>query len=211
MWFRFGLPADAPFGREGFGGVTHAGQAFSNRCCDNGGSATSATPNVGEPYVPVMLAEAGQETRMRVLLPTGSGRGSTFTLHGHDWSRAPYLAERLDAYGFPMGDKPADWGVASRCLGGSAIEFALGGQESVSPMAHFDIVLGLTPEYHHLSEPVYPDRRVHRETGGLHRVAGDYLWRDVAGIGITSGLWGIVRVEPAKSGAVSILPGRCHP
>ncbi len=211
MWFRFGLPADAPFGREGFGGVTHAWQAFSNRCCDNGGSATSATPNVGEPYVPVMLAEAGQETRMRVLLPTGSGRGSTFTLHGHDWSRAPYLAERLDANGFPVGDKPADWGVASRCLGGSTIGFALGGQESVSPMAHFDIVLGLTPKYAYLSDLAYPDLRVHRETGGLHRVAGDYLWRDVAGFGITSGLWGIVRVEPPKSGAVSILPGRCHP
>ena len=204
MWFRFGLPADSPFGKEGFGGVDNAWQAFSNKCCDNGGTATSATPNVGEPYVPVMLANAGQETRMRVLLPTGTGRGTTFTLHGQDWPRDPYLAEKVDAHGFPVGNKPADWGVAARCLGGNTLEFALGGQESVSPMAHFDIVLGLTPK-----NPNRPDG-VHREAGGMHRVSGDFLWRDVAGFGITSGLWGVLRVQPSSL-ATTPLPGRCHP
>jgi manganese oxidase len=204
MWFRFGLPADSPFGREGFGGVDNAWQAFSNKCCDNGGTATSATPNVGEPYVPIMLANAGQETRMRVLLPTGTGRGTVFTLHGHDWPRDPYLAEKVDANGFPSGSRPADWGVAARCLGGNPLEFALGGQESVSPMAHYDIVLGMTPGYLHRP------KGVHRETGGLHRVSGDFLWRDVAGFGITSGLWGVMRVQPSTL-ATTPLPGRCHP
>lgn len=198
MWFRFGLPPDAPFGREGFGGVDNAWQAFANGCCGNGGTATSAQSPVNEPYVPIMLANAGQETRLRVLLPTGTGRGTVFTLHGHDWPRDPYMAERLSANGLPLGSRPADWGIASRCLGGSALEFALGGQESVAPMAHFDLVLGLTPG------------GTHREAGGLHRVTGDFLWRDVGGFGITSGLWGIMRVQP-WAGVTTPLPGRCHP
>jgi manganese oxidase len=204
MWFRFGLPADSPFGKEGFGGVDNAWQAFSNKCCDNGGTVTSATPNVGEPYVPIMLANAGQETRMRVLLPTGTGRGTTWTLHGHDWPRDPYIAERVDGNGLPMGNKPADWGVASRCIGANTLSFALGAEESVSPMAHFDIVLGYSPP-----DPHRP-KGIHRETGGLHRMSGDYLWRDVAGFGITSGLWGILRVQPSTL-ATTPLPGRCHP
>jgi hypothetical protein len=209
MWFRFGLPPDSPFGREGFAGVNNAWQAFSNNCCDNGGTATSATQNVGEPYVPVMLASAGQETRLRLLLPTGTGRGTVFTLHGQSWPRDPYLAERLDADGFPRGSRPADWGVASHCIGSNPIEFALGAQESVSPMAHFDIVLGLSAPRAAHPEDVFSGMRRHREMGGLHRVPGDYLWRDVAGFGITSGLWGVVRVQPSTA-AVTPLPGRCH-
>jgi hypothetical protein len=52
---------------------------------------------------------------------------------------------------------------------------SLGGQESVTPMAHFDMV--------------FP------RAGGKRGIAGDYLWRDHAGFGITSGLWAIVRIE----------------
>ncbi len=140
---------------------------------------------------------------MRVLLPTGTGRGTVFTLHGHDWPRDPYLAEKVDANGFPAGSRPADWGIAARCLGGNPMEFALGAQESVSPMAHYDIMLGHTPAYTHR------DKGVPRQIGGVSRVPGDYLWRDVAGFGITSGLWGIVRVQP-WAGITTPIPGRCH-
>ena len=50
----------------------------------------------------------------------------------------------------------------------------LGGQESVTPSAHFDVVL---------------DR-----AGGKNGVRADYLFRDHGSFGNTNGLWGILRV-----------------
>lgn len=190
MWFRFGLPPDAPFGKEGLGGVTQAWQAFADACCGNGGTATSATPNVGHPYVPVMTTPVGMETRLRMLMPTGVGRATTFTVHGHPWPRDPYLAERVDGEGFPKGHRPADWGVPARCIGANPMAMYLGAQESLSPMAHFDVVLA--------------------QAGGIDLVVGDYLWRDIGGFGVTSGLWGIMRVEKTEI-ATAPLPARCHP
>lgn len=190
MWFRFGLPPDAAFGKEGLGGATNAWQAFADGCCSNGGTATSATPNVGHPYVPVMTTSAGTETRLRMLMPTGVGRATTFTLHGHVWQRDPYLAEEVDANGIPVGSRPAEWGIASHCIGDNGLGMYLGAQESLSPMAHFDVVLA--------------------RAGGIDGVAGDYLWRDIGGFGITSGLWGIMRVQPSLARA-GLLPARCHP
>jgi hypothetical protein len=183
MWFRFGLAPDAPFGGEGFGGAASAWQAFSNNCCENrttqtGGTVISADPKVGEPYVPIMTVRAGQEMRIRTLLPTGSGRASAVELHGHYWLRDPYLAER-SARGYPMGSRSADWRTPSICIGENALGMSLGGQESVTPMAHFDMV--------------FP------QAGGKHRIPGDYLWRDHGGFGVTSGLWSIVRVEKSRA------------
>ncbi len=180
MWFRFGLPPDAPFGKQGFGGAASASQAFSNQCCDNrtvesGGTVISGDQNVGEPYVPIMTVRAGKEMRIRTLMPTGAGRASTVELHGHHWMRDPYLAERTGAGGYPMGSRPADWGIPSQCIGQNPLGMSMRGQESVTPIAHFDMV--------------FP------RAGGKYRVAGDYLWRDHAGFGITNGLWAIVRVE----------------
>lgn len=180
MWFRFGLPPDSPFGKQGFGGAASAWEAFSNGCCDNrtpltGGTVISADQNVGEPYVPIMTVRAGKEMRIRTLMPTGAGRASTVELHGHHWMRDPYLAELTQANGYPMGSRPEDWHAPSYCIGKNALAMSMGGQESVTPMAHFDMV--------------FP------RAGGKHRVAGDYLWRDHAGFGITNGLWAIVRVE----------------
>jgi manganese oxidase len=181
MWFRFGMPPDAPFGKEGFAGIDDAWQAFSNAI---------GSPSPGEPYVPIMIARAGQETRMRMLMPTGVGRATTFTVHGHVWPRDPYLAERQSADGLPLGSKPADWGIASRCIGSNPLQKYFGGQESLTPLAHFDIVLA--------------------KAGGTHAVAGDYLWRDIGGFGITSGLWGIMRVQDSSL-AFGAPPTRCHP
>ncbi len=182
MWFRFGLPPDAPFGREGFAGAASAWQAFSNKCCANktpatGGTIISADQPVSEPYVPIMTVAKGQEMRIRALLPTGVGRASTIELHGHGWARDPYLAERVDRKSFPIGGRPIDWGVASKCIGQNPMAIHMGGQESISPMAHFDLV--------------FP------RAGGKHAVAGDYLWRDHGGFGITSGLWALIRVTPS--------------
>ncbi|MGV8711474.1 MAG: hypothetical protein ACWA6R_02895 [Nitrosomonas sp.] len=208
LWFRFGLPPDAPFGKSGFGGADSTWQAFSNDCCDNGGvivtehklkdgmfrtrdslgTVTSADQPVREPYVPIMKAYAGQEMRLRALLPTGVGRASTMQLHGHAWQRDPYLAEFVDPEGYPRGgnrhgiytDKnliQKGWGMPSKCIGGNALAMHLGGQESVAPMSHFDFV--------------FPS------AGGLHEITGDFLWRDLGGFGITNGLWALVRVEDA--------------
>lgn len=193
LWFRFGLPPDAPFGKSGFGGADSAWQAFSNQCCDKGtglGTVISADPEVGEPYVPIMKAYAGHEMRLRALLPTGVGRASTMQLHGHAWQRDPYLAEFVDPEGYPRGgnrygmikDKKLiqrGWGMPSKCIGGNALAMHLGGQESVAPMAHFDLI--------------FPS------AGGFHEVTGDYLWRDLGGFGVTNGLWALVRVEDAPA------------
>ncbi|MCP9469889.1 MAG: hypothetical protein NNA31_07815 [Nitrospira sp.] len=175
MWFRFGLPPDAPFGRDGFAGAVHAWQAFSNSCCSTGGSVTTTSQPVGDPAVPILRVRPGSELRLRTVMPTGVGRGTVMELHGHHWPRDPYLAERLGVGGFPNGSRPADWGVGSQCIGRNPLNFALGGQESMTPMAHFDLVMP--------------------RAGGKHRVKGDYLYRDHAGFGITNGLWALVRVE----------------
>ncbi|MFK3650793.1 hypothetical protein ACI2IY_20475 [Lysobacter enzymogenes] len=185
LWFRFGLAPDAPFGRDGFGGATDAWQAFSNQCCGNAGSAATATATVGEPYVPIMTTSVGMETRLRVLMPTGIGRGTIFSLHGHAWARDPYLAERVDDLGYPKGSGPGDWGIASRCIGGNPQQMSLGGQESVTAMAHYDVVL---------------------PAAGRHGVAGDYLWRDMGGFGISNGLWGIVRVDASAQAGRAVAP-----
>ena len=186
MWFRFGLPPDASFGKEGFGGAASAWQAFSNTCCDNrtpatGGTVISAQQNVGEPYVPIVTAPAGSELRIRTLMPTGTGRATMVELHGHNWLRDPYLAEVLDPGSFPKGHRPAEWKVPALCIGQNPLAIGMGGQESVTPMGHFDMV------FPHAGGG---------QSGVRKPVVGDYLWRDHAGFGITNGLWALVRVEP---------------
>jgi len=161
MWFRYGMPADAPFEQVGLGGVQNSHEAFSNVCCSNGGTATTADANVGDPVTPVFTAAAGEGLRMRLLMPAGVGRGTTFNLHGHAWQRAPYKAGA----------------VASQTIGDNWLGMVLGHQESVSPAQHFDIV------------PL-------NGAGGLYEVPGDYLFSDQASFGRTSGLWGILRVQP---------------
>lgn len=182
MWYRFGLEPDAPFGAEGFAGVTHAWQAFSNSCCSNGGSAQVATAPLGEPYVPIFATANGMETRMRLLLPTGVGRGTTLTLHGHAWSRDPYLTEQVSAGGWPVGGSHATWGTPSQCIGNNPMHMTMGGQESLTPMAHFEMLL----------------------PSAGNRVSGDYLLRDIGGFGITSGIWALLRVSGNPANALAL-------
>jgi len=164
LWFRFALPPNAPFGHAlgaGFGDVADSHRAYSNDL--TGGQ---------DPATPVFRAAAGQPFRMRVGVPTGSTRGTTFNLHGHVWQRAPYLAENANWWKTnPTGDP----GLGSTKIGNNELSFYQGGQESITPYAHFDLVLP--------------------KAGGANAVAGDYLFRDQAGFGDSSGLWGILRVE----------------
>ena len=173
-WFRFGLPAQSPFGKQGFGGVENAHELFSNQCCTNGGTATTATNNVGEPATPVFVAAAGQEVRMRVLEPTGAGRGTTFGVHGHLWARDPYFCPGEARNGL-VGACEMNT-VASRAIGVNPQSFLfLGAQESIMPMAHFDLFLP--------------------KAGGQGAIAGDYLFVDRAAFGRNNGLWGLMRVQ----------------
>lgn len=136
----------------------------------------------GEPAVPVLTAIAGEEMRMRVLQPAGNARGSVFNLHGHVWQRAPYRCPGSNYHGlndvcpetgfFPIADH---FEVGSRAIGRNPMSMYLGGQDSLLPAGHFDIVLP--------------------QAGGRFGVAGDYLYRDQASFGNLGGLWGVVRVR----------------
>jgi hypothetical protein len=157
-WFRFGLRANTQFGNGPgeLGAVANAHELYSNQLAG------------GDPATPVFYARPNQQSRMRVLLPTGAGRGTTFDVHGHLWQRDPYL----------------EGTVPSQTIGTNPLGFYLGGQESVTPSAHFDVVL--------------------RRSGGVYGVQGDYLVRDHASFGNTNGLWAIFRVLSSSLSEVAV-------
>jgi hypothetical protein len=170
LWFRLGILPQSPFGNAGAGAGTFGGvlqsDVFSNA---RGGGA--------DPVTPVFEARAGDPVRMRVAVPHGTNRGSTFALHGHNWQRDPYLAQNVDAEGFPIGDG----GLGSVRIGDNPLAFAQGGQESIWASTHFDIVL--------------PHAGGTANANGATDVTGDFLFRDVGSLGNASGLWGILRVS----------------
>jgi hypothetical protein len=126
---------------------------------------------------------AGEEMRMHILHPVGNARGSVFNLHGHVWQRAPYYCPGDEYIGmknvcpetgfFPTINR---FKVGSRAIGENSLSMYMGGQDSIMPAAHFDILL--------------------KNAGGKFRVPGDYLYRDQASLGNLAGLWGVVRVQP---------------
>lgn len=193
MWFRFGVDPSAPFGHgpsmsnpqsrgQGMGALRYGYQAFSNRCCLNlpTQSSHSSKAPLGDPFTPIFKLRPFSEARVRNLMPTGVGRGTTAVLHGHGWQRDPYLAEHTQPLGatgaLPLpATTPVQYGTPSKCIGANALAMHHGAQDSLSPMAHFDWVLPAA--------------------GGGFGVAGDYLLRDVGGFGVTSGLWALMRVE----------------
>jgi hypothetical protein len=170
MWYRFGLAPDAPFGRAdgaGYGDVPNAHMAYSNALVG------------GDPQTPVFYVKPGQPFRTHVLMPTGGSRGATFQLDGHLWSVNPYLSEKSDTDGYPMGAP----GVGSVRFGLNPMSMYIGARESVLPAAHFSAM--------------------HPSAGGVNGIAGDYLYRDNASFGNAAGFWGLLRVtnEPAPTTA----------
>jgi hypothetical protein len=115
-WFRFGRRADTPFGGGPgeLGAVANAHAYYSNSLADG-----------EDPATPVFTATPGQQVRMRLLQPTGVGRGTTFDLQGHLWQRDPYIAGN----------------VPSQTIGENPIGFYLGHQESITPGAHYEVRL----------------------------------------------------------------------
>ncbi|MBL0277856.1 MAG: hypothetical protein IPQ24_17605 [Anaeromyxobacter sp.] len=170
MWFRFGLAPNVPFGGAGLGGVPNAGDAY----------ATSLTGR--DPATPVFTAAPGQQVKLRLLNPSGVGRGSVMTLHGHVWQRSPYVCPGDNQYGLIGACKPTGWyptlpgqSVGSRAIGDSKLSFYLGAQDQVLPGSHFELFLP--------------------SAGGSEAVPGDYLFRDVGSFGNTSGIWSLMRVK----------------
>jgi manganese oxidase len=162
MWYRFGMAPQSPWGNaggEGFGGIPNAHMAYSNDLVG------------GDPETPVFKVKRNAPFRMHVTMPAGGTRSSTFTLHGHLWARDPYLAQNVDALGYPLKNA----GVGSVRIGDNPMAMYLGGQQHVLPGAHWSFV--------------FPS------AGGAFGVPGDYLYRDMVAGGNQGGFWGIVRVE----------------
>lgn len=173
LWFRAGILPQADFGITGYGGINPQYDLFSN---------SRLAPNA-DPATPVFTVAAGTPFRMRVANPYGTTRGSTFQLHGHVWQRDPYICVNPDGTpktkdlivgrcGASQTLGAPDYDVGSTGIGVNLQAFYQGGQESITPATHFDIVPTQTGK------------------------SGDYLFRDSASFGNASGLWGIVRVNP---------------
>jgi hypothetical protein len=175
VWFRLGILPSAPFGNAESGPTTFGGNeqfdVFSN-------DKVSA-----DPQTPVFWAPPGMPTRMRVTVPHGTNRGSTFALHGHLWQRDPYITEN-NTNGFPDSEP----GVGSKDIGHNPLAFYQGGQESIWPATHYDIVL---PSAGGCAETDDGD-------GSCIGKSGDYMFRDVASFGSASGLWGILNVDAER-------------
>jgi hypothetical protein len=166
LWFRFGIAPNAPFGNAGsgpgtFGALDNARAAYSN-----------ALVGGADPATPVFTVKRNTETRMHIVVPHGTSRGSTFALHGHVWQRDPYVCPGAARNGLPGACRMV--GVGSRAIGANPIGFAMGAQDNVTPLSHFTFFLP--------------------SAGGGNGVTGDYLFRDNASFGNSAGLWGILRV-----------------
>jgi len=166
LWFRFGLVPQAPFNNI-VGGF--GGVPNSHQAYSN-----ILTANQ-DPVTPVLQANAGKEARMHVVVPFGTTRGSTINVHGHLWQRQPHVCEGSARNGLTGACTMTE--VASRNIGENPYESGLnqGANESVTPASHWTFR--------------FPS------AGGGNAVTGDYLFRDNAGFGNTSGLWGILRVQ----------------
>ncbi len=150
-----------------YGGVPNANEAYSN-----------AARRRVDPATPVFIRRSparrcGSTRRYR----TARRAAATLAFHGHVWQRDPYVCPgESERHGLTGVCEMTT--VGSLAIGDNPIGFAQGAQESNTPMSHFTYRL---PE------------------GGRRRTAstGDYLFRDSGSFGNASGLWGILRVDPA--------------
>ncbi|WP_349618497.1 manganese-oxidizing multicopper oxidase MnxG [Azotobacter salinestris] len=123
LWYRFGLPPDAPFGHGGWGDIDNVHMAYSNDLVG------------GDPVTPVLTASPGQPLRIHVTLPSGGSRSASFGLDGHLFPQEPFLAQYTEN-GYPRKNA----GVASARFGNNPLSRYAGAQESVLPAAHFSFL-----------------------------------------------------------------------
>ncbi len=181
LWFRLGILPNSPFGNDmtpsSFGNAVPPNvdgtqfDIYSNNRPHPPGSPEVGP--IGEPSTPVFLARPGEPLRVRLGVPHGTNRGSTFSLHGHTWQRDPYVCPDDARNGLVGACLPTS--VGSQAIGHNPQGFYQGAQESIWSTAHYDFVLA--------------------SAGGAGGILGDYLFRDTGSFGNASGLWGIVRVE----------------
>ena len=123
LWFRFGLVPQAPFNNQpgGFGGVPNSHQSYSNILSAN-----------QDPATPVLVANAGKEARMHVVVPHSTTRGITINVHGHLWNRHDYVCEGSARNGLAGACTMTE--VASRNIGPTPYVSALnqGSNESIT-------------------------------------------------------------------------------
>ncbi|HUU83780.1 MAG TPA: hypothetical protein VM243_09780, partial [Phycisphaerae bacterium] len=145
MWFRLGILPNSPFGNDltpaSFGEQTQF-DLFSNARLRPTGSPVVGP--IGEPATPVFEANAGQPFRMRLGVPHGTNRGTTFQLHGHGWQRDPYVC--VDGAGVPttkdgLVGRCATTDLGSTGIGHNPLGRYVGAQESINAPTHFDIVV----------------------------------------------------------------------
>jgi hypothetical protein len=134
----------------------------------------------GDPQTPVFEASPGEAVRFRVLQPGGHARGHVFDIHSDSWQREPYVAssDRLSWNANPDPttlDGPHDAAAA----GYNLTSHWIGAQEGIAASSHFDMLLA--------------------DAGAQ----GDHLFRDAASFGAYNGLWGIMRVGPRRTVAIT--------
>ena len=169
LWFRFGILPQAPFGGAGCGPGCYGGVPNSEEAYSN------VLSGGNDPATPVFKARPGTEVRVHSAVPHGTSRGTTLNFRGHVWQRDPYICPGESRNRLTGACEMNT--VGSRAIGDNPYGFDLGAMESITPYSHFTFRLP--------------------SAGGAFKVQGDYLFRDTGSFGNASGLWGILRVDPA--------------
>ena len=121
LWFRLGLAPTVPFDSPLLLGNTDVYRVYANELAGNDNLSTPQIEN--DPQTAVFTANAGQQVRIRLVLPGGHARGTVFALDGHAWAREPYADE------------------SDRIVPGNSVSQWVGSQEGIGPSSHFDFVV----------------------------------------------------------------------
>jgi hypothetical protein len=121
LWKRMGFAPDTPLD-----GHTEPGETPDTRTPTRDYDFTDVLSNsqIGgfDPETPVFTATAGQDVRIRLLLPAGHARNDVFMVHGHIWEEEPYTNN-------------------STVLGSNPLSEWKGAQFGIGPGSHFDFLL----------------------------------------------------------------------
>ncbi len=181
LWFRLGITPNSKFD------LIHKSTALKdlipNVFANDLDGAAGPIPPLGDPQTPVYRASptGPDNARFRVLMPGGHARGTTWTLHGHEWQRQPYVCGPTGTVCTTAGPGGAP-GNGSSQIGDNKQSQYYGTQEGINPTGHWDFVVDL---------------------GGTNNVTGDYLFRDQASFGSYQGLWGLLRFDNTAPVAVN--------
>ena len=114
LWKRMGFAPDTPLDGHG-----DPGEPIDPRTPTRDYDFTNVLSNsqIGglDPVTPVFTATAGQDVRIRLLLPAGHARNDVFMVHGHIWEEEPYINNSTALGTNPLSEwKSAQYGVGPR-------------------------------------------------------------------------------------------------